>query len=131
MSRENVELIRRAYDEAYRSRSVESLRDRVAEGFQFHARRGFLGRPTYRLDEVPQLWADLDETFRDYVLAPTDFDAIGDYVLVTIEQSARMKESDFRVDTTVWHLWHITDGKVREGWVFDDRKDALDTANRQ
>ena len=72
----------------------------------FHMRPGWLGRPVYRFD-------------------PDDFVEVGDYVLVTVRQSARMKESDARVDTTIWHVWRLGDGKVLEAWTFDVKEEAL------
>jgi len=125
MSRENVDLIRDAYTEAFETRSVERMRDRVAPGFRFHMRPGFPGRPVYLLDEMTQIWADLDETLTEYELVPEDFVPLGAYVLVTIRQSASVRESDTRIETTVWHLWHIEAGKVREAWTFEDREEAL------
>jgi hypothetical protein len=125
MSREKVDLIRDAYKEGYETRSVEGMRDRVAPGFRFHMRPGFPGRPVYLFDEMPQIRADLDDTFTEYELVPEDFISLGDYVLVTIRQSARVRESDTRIETTVWHLWHIEAGKVLEACTFDDREEAL------
>jgi predicted SnoaL-like aldol condensation-catalyzing enzyme len=128
MSQENIELVRAAYREGYQHRTVEPLRDTVAGDFRFHMRRGWPGRPVYRFDEMTQIWADLDETYSEFRLAPEDYAAVGDYVLVTIRQSARMRGSDSRVESTIWHVWRITDGLVREAWTFDSEKDALEAA---
>ena len=128
MSQENVELVRTAYREGYEHRTVEPLRNRVAGDFRFHMRRGWPGRPVYSFDEMTQIWADLDETYSEFRLVPEDFAAVGDYVVVTIRQSARMRGSDARVESTIWHVWRIADGLAREAWTFDSEKDALEAA---
>ncbi len=128
MSQESVELVRAAYREGYARRTVEPFRDKVADDFRFHMRRGWPGRPVYGFDELTQIWADLDETYSEFRLVPEDFAPIGDFVVVTIRQSARMRESDARIKATIWHVWHVADGRVREAWTFDSEKDALAAA---
>lgn len=124
----NEALIRRAYDEGYANRTVESLRGSVADDFQFHMRAGWPGRPTYGFDEMTQAWADLDDTFTEFQLAPTGFVSAGEFVIATLRQSARMRGSEARIEATIWHVWRVVDGLVREAWVFDEHDDALRAA---
>jgi hypothetical protein len=77
---------------------------------------------------MTQIWADLDETYSEFRLVPEDYAAVGDYVVVTIRQSARMRGSDARVESTIWHVWRITGGVVQEAWTFDSEEDALKAA---
>jgi hypothetical protein len=126
MSRENVEVVRLAYEEAYVRRSVEGLRERFDENFVLHSRPEFPGRPLYWIDQIEQMWADLDDTFIEFSLVPEDFALLGEYVIVTVRQSARMRASDARIDGTVYHVWHVQAGKPREMWVRSDRKSALE-----
>ena len=127
MSRENVELVRRAYEEGYARRSVEGFSGLFAPGFRFHMRSEFPGvRPWYALEELPQLWADLDETYTDYSLAPADFATFGAFVLVTLSARARLRGSDAWVDETLFHIWHLADGRVLEAWTYGDEQEALD-----
>jgi hypothetical protein len=128
MSQENVEMVRVAYDVAYAERSVEGVRDRFAESFVWHSRPEWPGKATYGVDEMPELWADLDDTFSEFELVPVEFEEVADgYVLVTVKQSASLRDSDERVETTIWHLWRV-DGMPQEGWVFGDRSEALQAA---
>ena len=128
MPQDNVEMVRVAYEVAYAERSVEGVRDSFAEDFVWHSRPEWPGKATYRVDEMPGLWADLDETFSEFELVPATFEEVADgYVLVTVRQSARLRGSEDRVETTVWHLWRI-DGMPREGWVFGERAEALEAA---
>src|SRR5688500_1461105 len=128
MSEENVEMVRVAYDVAYAERSVDGVRDQFAKSFVWHSRPEWPGKTTYRVDEMPDLWADLDETFSEVELVPVEFEEVTDgYVLVTVQQSARLRDSDERVETTIWHLWRVQ-GMPQEGWVFGERIEALKAA---
>lgn len=125
MSRENIEVVRLAYDVAYAQRSVEGVRDSFAPDFVFHSRPEFPGRQLYRFEEIEQLWADLDETYSDYALVPVEFEDVADYVLVTLRSSAQMQGSRLRVEGKIWHLWRISEGKPQEAWTFGTRTEAL------
>ena len=129
MSQENVELVRRAYDEAFAERSVAGpLRKFVADDFRFNMRSEFPGRGVYAIDEITEMWAEMDATFSDFQLVPSDFAGFGDYVLVTVNQSTRVRGSELRVEATIYHLWHVTGGKVQEAWAYGDRDEALEAA---
>lgn len=128
MSQGNVEMVRIAYAVAYAERSVEGVRDRFSENFVWHSRPEWPGKATYGIDEMPALWADLDDTFSEFELVPAEFEEVADgYVLVTVNQSARLRDSKRRVETTIWHLWRV-EGMPQEGWVFGDRAAALEAA---
>lgn len=128
MSEENVEFVRFAYREGYARRTVEDFRDRAADDFEFHMRPGWPGRPVYSLDEMPQIWADLDDTYTEFSLVPESFAAVGDYVLVTIRQSARLAGSESRIESTIWHVWRFSHDTVLEVRTFDRKEDALEAA---
>jgi hypothetical protein len=126
MSQENLEVVRLAYDVAYSQRSVEGFRHVAAENYAYHVRAEWPGRALYSLDEMPQLWADINNTFSEFSLVAEDFAVLGDeYVLVTIRQSFRMRGSDRRIESTAFHLWNVRDGKARETWVYGTREEAL------
>ena len=127
MSEENVELVRWVYEEGYARRKVDmpGVEDRIAPDYRFHTRSGFPGRTVYRLDEMTALWADLDTTFSDHRLVPQRYEALGRaHVLVTLEQTARLRGSDQRIDQTVYMLWRLADGRVSETWTFTDEAEA-------
>ena len=128
MAAQNIEMIRVAYDVAYAQRSLAGVRDRFAEDFVWHSRPEWPGKATYSADEMLELWADLDETFSEFELVPVDFEEVGDeHVLVEVRQSACLRDSDARVETTIWHLWRI-EGEPREGWVFTNQIEAREAA---
>ena len=126
MSQENVAAVRRAYEVAYAERSVDSMLDLVDENFAWHQRPEWPGRSQYRNEDLPQLWADLDDTYTEFNMVPEDFAAVGEYVLVTVRTSARMRTSDARIEGTLYHVWHGRDGKLREARTYSTRAEALE-----
>jgi len=130
MSQENVEIVRGAY-ELYVKRAVDPYRAHFADDFKFHTQPGFPSQAVYGIDDMQTLWADLDETFTDYSVVPTDFVGVGDYVIVTLQTSTRMKGSRARIEETIYHLWHVRGGKVLEAWAHSEREAALEAAGLQ
>ena len=129
MSQANVDLVRLAYDVAYTERSIEGIRDLVAPGWVFHGRPEFPGRQVYGIDEMPQLWADLDETYSEFNLIPADFTPVDDdFVVVTIRTSACLRGSQARVEATQYHGWRVRAGKLQEAWACNTRQEALEAA---
>jgi ketosteroid isomerase-like protein len=126
MSEENVQTVRRLYEVAYAQRSVENVRDAVDEGFVWHQRPEWPGRSQYRADDMPQLLADLDDTYAEFSLVPEDFAPVGEYVVVTARTSARLQASEARIDGTLFHVWHLRDGKAQEAWTYGTRAEALE-----
>lgn len=125
---EKIAKVRVAYDVAYAQRSVDGVRECFAKNFTWHSRSGWPGRATYGLDEMPELWADLDDTFSGYELVPARFEEVAEnYVLVEVSQSVRLRGGDARVETVVWHLW-LVEELPAEAWVFAERAEALDVA---
>ncbi|MCB0874953.1 MAG: hypothetical protein R2718_13155 [Solirubrobacterales bacterium] len=131
MSEANVEIVRWLYEEGHAKRTVDApgAEDRVAPDYVFHSRPDFPSRPAYRLDQLPEFWADLDATFDDYSLTPLSYEPIGPaHVLVTMEQAARLRGSDQRLSELVYMLWHLTDGKAKETWTSTVREQVLEVA---
>jgi ketosteroid isomerase-like protein len=130
MSRENIEIVRNAYDVALAQRGVAGVMNRFAADFTWHQRAEWPGRPTFGASEMPQLWADLDETYSDMNLVPVEFVDVGEYVVVTVESSSRLRGSDARLESRLWHVWHLWDGLALEGWAFRTRLEAFETAGQ-
>ena len=128
MSQQNVDLVRLAYDVAWPQRSLEGFQDRFAEDFTWRQRPEWPGRSAYGRDEMPELWADLDETFAEYALTAVDYVDAGDYVVVTVHTSACLRAIHDVVEGTVWHVWRIRDGLAAEACVYGTREEAFDAA---
>jgi hypothetical protein len=128
MAEENADRVRLAYEVAYVNRSVEGVRDRFAPDFIWHSRAEWPGKKSYGVDEMPELWADLDDTFSEFELIPTAYEEVSpSHVLVTVRQGFRLRGGESRVEITLWHLW-LVEGLPREAWVFADRASALAAA---
>ena len=130
MSQENVEIVRFAYEEGHARRTVDvpGLDELVSPDYRFHARPDWPGQSVYRLDEMTALWADLDATFANHSLVPTHYEDMGAYVLVTLQQTARLRGSDKKINDTIYQLWLLREGKVQETWTFTEKADALKAA---
>jgi ketosteroid isomerase-like protein len=107
---------------------VEGVRDLFADDYKWHQRREWPGRAVYRRDELPELWAELDETYSQFELKPLEFAAVGDCVLVKVRTSARMRATADRIEAVIWHVWRFANGLVTETRVFSDYDEALDNA---
>lgn len=128
MSPGNIEIVRRAYEEAYAKRSVEGTEDWVSEDFRFHPRAEFIGRSSYTRDEILEFWTDLNDTYSEFSIVAEDYAEAGDHVVATMRQSARLRDSDLRVESTVYHVWQVRDGQAIAAWVYGDRAEALEAA---
>ena len=128
MSRANIDLIRLAYDVAWPQRSIDGFQDRFADDFIWRQRPEFPGRSVYARDEMLELWADLDATFSEYKLEAVDYADAGEYVVVTVSTSSRLRGSDHRVEATLWHVWRVIDGLVAEAVTYSSRRAALEAA---
>jgi len=127
---ENVEIVRWLHEQGHARRTVKTpgAEDRVASDYRFHPRPDFPGRSTYRLDEMVRFWADLDATFTDYSLIPQSYEPIGPaHVLVTLQQTARLRGSDQMLSELIYMLW-LVEGKAQETWTYADREEALEAA---
>jgi ketosteroid isomerase-like protein len=128
MRGDNIDLVRPAYDVAWPQRSVDGFRDRFADDFTWRQRPEWPGRSVYGRDDMPELWADLDETFSDYKLVAVDYAEAGDHVIVTVNLSAYIRASHDRIEGTVWHVWRLHDGLVAEVCVYSTRREAVEAA---
>ena len=128
MSEENVELVRWVYEKSHARRTVDvpGREDRVAVDYRFHTRPDFPGPPAYRLDQMVDLWADLDATYIDYSLVPEGYEPIGPaHVLVTLLETARLRGSDQQIVQHLYMLWRVKEGRVQETWTSTDREQAV------
>lgn len=125
-----MEIVRWAFEEglARRTVNIPGAEERFASDYRFHTPPGFLGRTVYRLDELTPLWADLDTTFTDHSLVPMHYEEIGTYVLVTLQQTARLRGSDDEINFTFYQLWLVSEGKIQETRTFTDNAEALEAA---
>jgi ketosteroid isomerase-like protein len=128
MSQENIEIVRAAYEVAFAQRNVEGVLDRFAEDFTWQQRPDWPGRAVYGPAEMPQLWAELDDTYSELNMVPVEFADAGEYVVVTVETSARIRGSDSKIKTRIWHVWRMRDGLACVGRAYGTRREASEAA---
>jgi ketosteroid isomerase-like protein len=128
MSRENVELIKRAYqafaqggfDEAVQmlDPDVEWIPPNLAPTAGTH--RGRAGAKAELREFL--------EPFEDYRWESRDFIDAGDRVVVIGYQSGRGRISGVEVGQEQVHIWTVRDGKIVRMQMFDDRAEAFEAA---
>jgi ketosteroid isomerase-like protein len=129
MSRENVEVIRRAYD-AFNRGDFDGMVVDIAPEFEFV--------PTGAMPDSediyrgPEGWRRFTRWFSDQFDAARvearEFLQADDQVAVSVILSGRGKQSGAEVRWNVWHVWKFLDGKTVHGQAFTSREDALEAA---
>ena len=133
MSRENVEVVRRALD-AFTHRDREGLQDALhPEATWYPALRGLTTRSSYNGPEaicrfmLDELSATL-EGYRPEVVALED---LGDAVLSTARFRGQSRSTGLAVGQILFHLYRLSDGKVIDVRGFTTRGAALEAAGLQ
>ena len=133
MSRENVELVRRLYDDFLSS--PQRVFDRELLAFFDPAieirQSGFLVGTggTYRgYDGAVRAARDLADGFRGLHFLPVGLADGGDHVVATVEARAYGKDSGVEVNETIAHLWRLEGGRVVAWHVYWDPSEALEAA---
>ena len=68
------------------------------------------------------------EPFDDYRFEVVEEAEVGDQVLIGLTQRGRGKASGIAVESEVWHLWTVEDGKATRAQMFRTRADAVAAA---
>ena len=93
-------------------------------------RQAWPGRRVYGPEDLPELWAELEETYAEYTVEPVEFFESGDCVVVAVHISARLRASDDRIDGLTWQVWRLSDVLVTEVRVYTDRSEAFRSAEQ-
>jgi ketosteroid isomerase-like protein len=127
MSRENVEVIRRAF-EAFRAGDFERWFSTISPSIKVFpnprepgAESHYEGREGV-LEYLLNWYAGWDE----YVVEPTQFIDAGDYVVVAARETGTAKQSGIRVEEEFSHLFRLRDGQTVEWRQFGHLQEALD-----
>ena len=142
MSRENVEIVRKALDtfNAFMRGEVtdedaaqlgQQLVDPQFE-FHWHSRRGMFPDEPQHLrgfSEFLEFWRQFRTAFADLSIDPLEFiEASDNRVLIPCRQTGRGRESGVPVEAHFFQVWTIRDGKVRDAEFFLRRADAVEAA---
>ena len=148
MSQENVDERVRPYFEAASRRDVAAIVQWLFDVFERRdlAAAMAVALPEYEMhwraelpdmagavfrgpEGVRELWRQLDENWDDFRLEPTEIIEEGEFAVVRYRQSARVRESDTRVEGHNFAVVKFRDdGQIVEIHVYADRREALEAA---
>jgi ketosteroid isomerase-like protein len=132
MSQENVEIVRRLWEEWERrnSEAVFALYDPaiVWSGDATHGALEGLGGVYHGHDGVRQFFREVLESFDNYQAHAETIEETGDRVLVGIRTSARGKGSGIAVEQHRWNVYELKDGLVVRVQIFETKAEALEAA---
>ena len=126
MSQENVEVVRRAF--AY---EIYGLGDRAEAEAIFDP--NFVMNPTeegpsYGLDAIRDNFEHWKGAWEELEVTAEEFIDAGDRVLVTEHHSGRGRGSGIEVDTRLYSVYTLRDGKVVRADEYIERGEALEAA---
>ncbi|HET9233362.1 MAG TPA: nuclear transport factor 2 family protein, partial [Candidatus Eisenbacteria bacterium] len=121
MSRENVEIVKAAYD-AYNRKDWDALLKVVAPGFELDFSRA-LGpyRGVFGLDR--RLWDEVRETWESDRQEPHEFIEAGDLVVVPSTNHAKGRGGIEVASHATW-VWTIRNGAIVRASMYQEKEDA-------
>lgn len=126
VSQENVEIVRRGYEEL--GRTGEFLWASIDPEVEVHDPPLTPDARVYQgHDGLREALGNLELAFEDIRFDAEEFLDAGDEVVVFLRMRARGKESDVDVDARIAHLWTLRNGKGVRVRVLD-RAEALEAA---
>ncbi len=140
MSKENVELLRRAYerfntvgrvepDEVDLELLVPEFWSRLDQGLELHERPDLVDRKVYRgIEDSKQFWRKTWELFAEARWEPQEFIDTGDAVIVVSRLVGVGRGSDVPVEMDESVLWWFREGRIVRIEGFGSRAEALAAA---
>jgi ketosteroid isomerase-like protein len=126
MSQENVEIIRRGYDNLNR-RDVEAWLEAFHPDAEMYDLAGRPDVPARRGHDALRKWVEMmDETWENGRHEPLRFIPAGAFVLVVLRARGRRRGVGVPVDIPLFHVFEMRDGKVERGRAYLDEEEALE-----
>jgi len=129
MSAENVDIIRRGYEEF--SATGEPTEDIMAPEFVWDMStfRDWPERKTYEgVEGMREFVGDWTAAWEDWRLEVEDLVDAGDEVVAIVRQSGRSKTTGLPVDMRFAQLWTLSDGRQTRMRMYADPEEALRAA---
>jgi len=131
MSAENVDIIRRGYEEFIAT--GEPTEDIMAPEFVWDMStfRDWPERNTYEgVEGMREFIGDWTAAWEDWRLEVEDLADAGDEVVAIVRQSGRSKTTGLPVDMRFAQLWTLSDGKQTRMRMYAEPEEALRAAGR-
>ena len=125
MSRENVELTRRAF-QAFNDRDLDAVLAGLHDEVEAFPRLAAVEGGYRGHDGIRRWWAQLLGTFPDFHVEILEVRDLGEFIVVALRLRGRGGESDAPVDAAVWHVNQLRNGKVIRWHVYASESEALD-----
>jgi ketosteroid isomerase-like protein len=128
MSRENVEIVRRMYEEA--ETRPEALYEFLDDQIEWDTSAlDMAGTPEGRgPDTVRSFFRSWTGAFEEWHFEADELMGAGDLVIARIRQWGRGKTSGVTVENSFWQVWTLRDGKAIRANHYREKADALEAA---
>jgi ketosteroid isomerase-like protein len=128
MSEENVEIVRRAW-RAFENGDLSGAIAALSPDLVTYVASPIPVAGTYQGPEgFLQVTIDWAEGFDDLLMTGEEFIDAGDQVVVRSLHKSRGAQSGVPVETTVWYVWTLHEGKAVRAEIFIERQKALEAA---
>jgi ketosteroid isomerase-like protein len=124
MSRENVELVRRAF-RLFRQEGPEAVRELVHPEFELRD-PGPIGEVHHGPEGAVEYLREWIGTWDDFAIEAEDFFDAGDQVVIFVVQRGRGRGSGVEVDQRLAVLFRISGGQIIDFRPYPDRVRALE-----
>jgi ketosteroid isomerase-like protein len=126
MSKENVELVKRALD-AFSSGDADAFAALTAPDLEWATGLGAIEGEIFRgRDGVQTYFGRLDSAWEDFRFLAQDFRDLGDSVLVLGRLEGRGRGGGLPIDSPVGAVWDLRDGQVFRLRAYLDQSEALE-----
>ena len=125
MSRENVEIVRRAYD-AFNRRDLDGFLSLMGDGVESGSRLVGVEGGFYGHDGVRRWWSSLFDNFPDMEIEVVDIRDLGDVTLGEYRIRAHGAGSHTPVEDHQWQVVRFQGGKVSVWQTFVSEAEALE-----
>ena len=125
-SSENAELLRRGYA-SFSAGEVQSALELIDPDIVVAV---FTGRPganrqTYHGHEgFLENIGEMTDVFDDFRFEPLEMEENGDLLLAAVQVAGRGKASGVEIESRLFHLWEIRDGRAMRLEIYNEREEA-------
>ena len=125
MSESNIHAIQTMFD-AFEKRDIAGALEGVDTDIELEPSSMFPGQEVYRGHEgVLRFFAMFFEAWDEYHAEPVEFIDAGENVVVVVHQRARGKGSGVMIESDMFQVWTLRDGKAVRVRVRESREEAL------